>query len=188
MAFDLNFDIRRNCHEIYDSLYRNNQKSPPAWTSRHDNALVRTYDLIEQWTHDGNIYIHDLRDNDKFMYDILAQWTTNHYQDIQNILRGGVRQFIWYEHPFFTLIKNALIRKLKDMGYTYFFKQQRKALYNAFFKGWNIHKSVNANKMHETVLTDISNLLKRWNDVIYNAPRFKDKIIMYRAIAPIGRF
>ena len=104
MAFDLNFDIRRNCHEIYDSLYRTNQKSLRHWTSRHDNALVQTYDLIEQWTHEGNIYIQDLRDNDQFMYDILHQWTTNHYQDIQNILRGGVRQFIWYEHPFFTLI------------------------------------------------------------------------------------
>ena len=84
---DLNFDIRYNCHEIYDSLYRNNQKSPRHWTSRQDNALVRTYDVIEHWIHDGNIYLQDLHDNDKLMYNILVQWTTMDFKDIQDILR-----------------------------------------------------------------------------------------------------
>ena len=176
---DLNFDIRYNCHEIYDSLYRNNQKSPRRWTSRQDNALVQTYNVIEHWIHDGNIYLQDLHDNDNLMYNILVQWTTMNFKDIQDILRGGLRTFR-KEDPFFTLIKNALVGKLKDMGYTYFFKQQRKALYDAFFRGWNIRKSFDANKMDETVITDMSNILKRWNDVIYNAPRYKNKVIMYR--------
>ena len=124
----LDFDIRHNCHEIYDSVYRNNQKSPSVWTSRHDRALVRTYDLIEQYTHEGNIYLRDLRDNDKFMYDNIQQYTTMNFLNVQNLLRGGVQQFVPYGEPLFTVIKNALIRKLKDKGYTYFFRQQRKAL------------------------------------------------------------
>jgi len=178
----LDFDIRHNCHEIYDSVYRNNQKSIPVWTSRHDRALVRTYDLIEQYTHEGNIYLRDLHDNDKFMYDTIKQYCTINFLYVQNLLRGNMKglELVWYEYPLITVIKYALTTKLKDMGYTYLFKQQRKKLYDAFFRGWNFRKSVNANNMNPTVLTDISNLLKRWNDVIYNSPRYKDKVIMFR--------
>ena len=179
---DLNFDIRLNCHEIYDYVLRTNQKSPQHWTSQQDNALVRTYYLIEHWIHDGNIYIQDLRDNDKFMYSILRSYTSMNYLHVQGLLREDLKHFAT-DDGFFTLIRNALATKLKDMGYTYYFKQQRKALYDAFFRGFGFRESINANRMNETVITDISNLLKRWNDVIYNAPRFKDKIIMYRGFS-----
>ena len=180
-------DFNRLCHEIYNDVYRRNQWDTGGWGNRYIQDAQRTQRNVEEYTNAGEMYLMHLDVNDNNMFELLRTWTSNKYKDLQDILRGGQRS-PRRDDPktlLFT-VKKTLTRWLNTVGISYFFRRERRNLYERFFRGWGLINNFDARQMDERVLTDMSNLLANWNEVIYRSPRFSHKVIMYRGYSGIA--
>ena len=187
---DFPFEIYKLCHFIYDPVYRNNQQeayvTTPAQLRMFEDAVRNTHRIISFWTRRCTSYLSSMknREMDRGMHHILVEWTDKHFKDLQDILRGGQKSYRSGEQQtLLKIAKKSLTRMLNNVGISYFFRRERRALYDAFFKGWKINQSFDSKQMDHMVIGDISNLLQSWNEVLYEAPRLQEKIIMYRGFS-----
>ena len=180
-------DYERLCHEVYDRVYREqNRWDLRSYSSEYRRLAQQTQQVVDRYTTEGEAYLINLRHTNREMFNVLKSWTSEAYKELQDILRGGQRSHR-NDDPktlYFTVTK-TLSRYLNNIGLSYFFRRERRRLYRLFFSGFRMRQytGFQERQLNDTVIQDVSSLLQRWNDVIYRAPRFSSKVIMYRGFA-----